>query len=77
VKFKCRDFGSVYKSFELASPPGHGLYGQIGDWSESCPPMSAICGIKTRVEQPLPDGDDTALNDVEFYCCVDNPDIGK
>ena len=32
-------------------------------------PDSAICGLRTRVEDYLGGADDTSLNDVEFYCC--------
>jgi len=42
-----------------------------GGWSslKTCPPASAICGIKTKVEPSQGKGDDTALNDAEFTCC--------
>ncbi|KAH3697621.1 hypothetical protein DPMN_085126 [Dreissena polymorpha] len=45
-----------------------------GNWASSnrCPVNSAICGIQTRVETFLSDrGDDSALNDVKFFCCQD------
>lgn len=69
VKFRCRDFAGKIGEIELVRPPGNGLCGDWGSWSESCDPYSAICGLKTRVERNQHDGDDTALNDVIFYCC--------
>ena len=45
--------------------------GKWGSWTNmaSCPFNTAICGIKTKVELPQGGEDDTALNDVEFFCC--------
>ena len=41
-----------------------------GSWSpiRSCPAGQAISGLRVRVERKLGKGDDTALNDVHFYC---------
>ncbi|VDI46185.1 Hypothetical predicted protein, partial [Mytilus galloprovincialis] len=56
--------------FDLSYPPGYGPYGSYGEWSDACPVNSAICGIKTKIHSNQGEGvDDTALNDVKFFCC--------
>jgi hypothetical protein len=68
VKFKCRC--RCGRTYELVKPPGHGLWGTWGAWSNQCPNRTAVCGIQTKVEKARGKfRDDTALNDVRFFCC--------
>ncbi|XP_058042459.1 vitelline membrane outer layer protein 1-like [Ahaetulla prasina] len=60
IEFKCSD-GANLKGLGTAR-------GDFGPWSESCP-SNGICGMRTRVEDAQGIADDTALNDVVFYCC--------
>ena len=72
IKFKCRDLHGTMPSYELTKDrlPGFGIWGEFGAWSDECNFGTAICGIKTRVsELQGMFGDDTALDDVMFYCC--------
>ncbi|KAK2898144.1 vitelline membrane outer layer protein 1-like [Channa argus] len=61
LKFICSGSGAQLE--------GHGMeWGSWGTWSNKCP-KGAICGLQTRVESPQGNGDDTSLNDVQFFCC--------
>nr|XP_045590237.1 vitelline membrane outer layer protein 1 homolog [Procambarus clarkii] len=63
IKFTCTHYPE-----EVLSGGGE-TWGEWGDWA-SCPPDTAVCGIQTKVEPYLGvSGDDTALNDVRFFCC--------
>nr|DBA29825.1 TPA: hypothetical protein GDO54_005883 [Pyxicephalus adspersus] len=59
IMFQCSDL-KIFKG-------DGGTWGNFGTWSKIC--CSGICGIKTRVEKSQGKGDDTALNDVQLYCC--------
>lgn len=73
INFRCRPFETEENTnlteTILSVAPGHGIWGTWSEWTDSCEPDQAICGIRTKVESGQGDGDDTALNDVLFYCC--------
>ena len=58
VRFKDLN-GKMYK-------PGDGYWGSWG--YSGCPPGSYVVGLRTMVEPPQGDEDDTGLNRAEFWC---------
>ena len=68
MKVRCRSFYG-YKEHERYMGNGNDGWGSYGHWSKSCAANTAVCGIRTSIETPQGRGDDTALNDVELYCC--------
>ncbi|XP_049631575.1 LOW QUALITY PROTEIN: vitelline membrane outer layer protein 1 homolog [Suncus etruscus] len=59
VRFRCSDGTEV---------EGPGLsWGTYGNWSNSC--VKGLCGLQTKIQSPMGLLDDTALNDVFFFCC--------
>jgi hypothetical protein len=42
-----------------------------GEWSvwAQCPQGNAVCGLQTRVEPPQVADDDTAVTDINLFCC--------
>ncbi|XP_052443390.1 vitelline membrane outer layer protein 1 homolog isoform X2 [Carassius gibelio] len=63
ARFRCSNGVS-----QLGNGTDWGDWGDWGDWSDTCE-GTGICGLRTLVELPQGNGDDTALNDVIMYCC--------
>lgn len=69
IRFKCRYFKDEYFDFELSVSPGIGTSGSYGERSDACSANSAICGVKTTIVAIQGQYfDDTALNNVQFFC---------
>ncbi|XP_030645795.1 vitelline membrane outer layer protein 1 [Chanos chanos] len=61
IRFRCSG-GSTLEGYGMS-------WGYWGEWSTECY-NGGICGIQTKVEPPQGRGDDSALNDVRFFCCT-------
>lgn len=61
VRLMCSD-GSVIKSNE-------GIYGSFAPEIFSCDCGYQVCGFRTQVESYQGGYDDTAMNNIEMYCC--------
>ena len=48
----------------------------FGTWEgyKSCPAVSYLCGVQAQIQKNQQDGDDRAVNRIEFQCC---PEKGK
>ncbi|XP_067412489.1 vitelline membrane outer layer protein 1-like [Emydura macquarii macquarii] len=60
IHFKCSD-----GTWMFGGGPYWGTANPQKNWCSS----GAICGIQTKVQTYQGRGDDTALNDVKFFCC--------
>ena len=68
VKFQCRGVkDSCTSELHLDWSDEKGTY---GNWSDTCSLGSGICGVQARFQAYQGDRDDTALNDVKFFCCA-------
>ena len=74
MKVRCRNFKTSTGENERFMGNGNGYWGTYGAWSDSCLANTAVCGIRTKIEKPQGRADDTALNDVELYCCGEGMD---
>ncbi|KAM9309943.1 vitelline membrane outer layer protein 1-like [Pholidichthys leucotaenia] len=62
IRFRCSSYNTILEGSGMS-------WGAYGSWSETCS-EGGICGIETKIERRQGRGDDTALNDVRFHCCV-------
>ena len=60
--------GTLTATVEQKELYGHSV---LSSWSLLCTPGTAVCALKTKVEEPsLPwDIDNAALTDARLYCC--------
>ncbi|KAH3782871.1 vitelline membrane outer layer protein 1-like [Dreissena polymorpha] len=69
IQFRC-NFFETRTTGEILIAQGGMPWGNW-EWSNQCPPNSAICGIQTKIESSQGGGDDTSLADIKMFCCYD------
>ena len=59
-------FGTLTENIEQKTTWGSS---ELSSWSSTCPSGTAVCALKTQVEDDQGPGDDGALTDAKLYCC--------
>ena len=68
LEVKCRGPGLHGTSIQKIQQTSEYPESTWTSWSGSCPAGTAVCALKTRVEQEYI-GDDAAVTGLKFFCC--------